>query len=160
LGGSTSYAWKSILGARSVILNGLIWRVGNERNIKIWGDKWLPNPSTFAIQTPCIILFVDATVSNLIDPDTKSWNTSLIYDIFMEEEAQLICNIPLSPLQSPDKMIWRCTKNDHFSVRSAYYMEKDIQVSQRGGCSNIDIGAEIWKVIWGLNVPNATKTFI
>jgi hypothetical protein len=39
-------------------------------------------------------------------------------------------------------------------------MEKDIQVSQRGGCSNIDIGAEIWKVIWGLNVPNATKTFI
>jgi len=148
------------LGARFVILNGLIWRVGNGRDIKIWGDRWLPNPSTFVIQTPCRILSVDVTVSNLIDPDTKSWNSSLISDIFMEEEAQLICNIPLSPLQSPDKMIWRCTKNDHFSVRSAYYMEKDIQVSQRGGCSNINTGAEIWKVIWGLNVPNATKTFI
>jgi hypothetical protein len=148
------------LGARFVILNGLIWRVGNGRDIKIWGDRWLPNPSTFVIQTPCRILSVDVTVSNLIDPDTKSWNSSLISDIFMEEEAQLICNIPLSPLQPPDKMIWRCTKNGHFSVRSAYYMEKDIQASQRNGCSNINTGAEIWKVIWGLNVPNATKMFL
>jgi hypothetical protein len=39
-------------------------------------------------------------------------------------------------------------------------MEKDIQASQRSGCSNINTRAEIWKVIWGLNVSNATKMFI
>jgi hypothetical protein len=78
----------------------------------------------------------------------------------MEEEAQIICNIPLSPLQQHDKMICRCTKNGQFSVRSAYYMEKDIQASQRSRCSYNNTGTEIWTVIWGLQVPNATKMFL
>ena len=25
------------------------WQVGNGQNIKIWGDKWLPNSSTFKV---------------------------------------------------------------------------------------------------------------
>ena len=33
---SGSYAWKSILRGRDVILEGACWRVGNGKSIKIW----------------------------------------------------------------------------------------------------------------------------
>ena len=39
---SGSYAWKSILQGRDVILDGACWRVGNEKSIKIWQHHWLP----------------------------------------------------------------------------------------------------------------------
>ena len=39
---SASYAWKSILKGREVILKGALWRVGDGKKIKIWGDNWLP----------------------------------------------------------------------------------------------------------------------
>ena len=38
-----SYAWRSIMAAQSVVREGIKWRVGNGRNIQIWGDKWLPD---------------------------------------------------------------------------------------------------------------------
>lgn len=39
---SASNAWSSILHGRDVILKGALWRVGDGKQIKIWGDNWLP----------------------------------------------------------------------------------------------------------------------
>ena len=36
---SASYAWKSILKGRDVISKGAIWRVGDGKQIRIWGDN-------------------------------------------------------------------------------------------------------------------------
>jgi len=47
--------------------------------------------------------------------------------IFQEEEARVICQIPLSPVQVKDSLLWRGALNREFSVRSAYHMEKDLQ---------------------------------
>jgi hypothetical protein len=66
----------------------------------------------------------EAKVSELTNPHTKNWNTSMILELFIEEEARTICNIPLSPLQPKDQMVWRSTNNGHFSIRSAYYLTK------------------------------------
>ena len=38
-----SYAWKSLLSARDVIRQGMIWQVGHEDFVRIKGDRWLPN---------------------------------------------------------------------------------------------------------------------
>lgn len=39
---SASYAWRSILKGRDLILKGALWRVGDGKQIKIWRDNWLP----------------------------------------------------------------------------------------------------------------------
>ena len=39
---STSYAWKSILKGRDVILKGALWRIGDGKRVRILGDNWLP----------------------------------------------------------------------------------------------------------------------
>jgi hypothetical protein len=59
----------------------------------------------------------------LIDQDTKWWNTHLINNIFHKEEARIICQIPLRHVQAKDSLIWCCTSNGEFSVQGAYHME-------------------------------------
>jgi hypothetical protein len=88
--------------------------VGNGANIKIWGDKWLPSPTSFQVQTPVRVLHHDAKVVDLIDPTTKEWKFQLIGEIFEQEEATMICNLPLSPLLNNDKQVWLGSKNGFF----------------------------------------------
>jgi hypothetical protein len=49
-------------------MEGLIWRIGDGKRVKIWGDKWVPQPPTFKIQSPSNSLPIDAMASELIDP--------------------------------------------------------------------------------------------
>jgi hypothetical protein len=72
LGTKPSFAWRSISSAQPMIKNGLVWRVGNGRDINIWGEKWLPIPTTFAVQTPRRFMVEQARVVELIDPITKN----------------------------------------------------------------------------------------
>jgi hypothetical protein len=53
----------------------------------------------------------------------------LIEEIFKEEEAISICGMAISPNKQQDQMMWIGTKNEEFSVRNAYRLEKG-RVSQ------------------------------
>jgi hypothetical protein len=103
----------------------LVWRIGDGKQVKIWGDRWVPQPTTYKIQSPCISLPIDAKVAELFDPAGVGWNVQLVRSIFNKEEATLICNIPLSRYNQKDKLIWRATKSGLFTVRSAYFIEND-----------------------------------
>jgi hypothetical protein len=72
-----------------------------------------------------MVLQEDATVDALIDPITKDWKVHLVRQIFREEEAELICNIPLSKHQQKDKLIWEATTSGLFTVWSAYFLEHE-----------------------------------
>ena len=37
---------------RKLLQEGMSWRVGDGKSIKIWHDRWLPSPTTYAIQSP------------------------------------------------------------------------------------------------------------
>jgi hypothetical protein len=62
----------------------------------------------------------DARVMELIDQTTKWWNVHLIHEVFNEDEARILCQIPLSPAPAKDQLIWRGKTNGKFYVRSAY----------------------------------------
>jgi hypothetical protein len=57
-------------------------------------------------------------------------------------------------------LLWRGTQNGEFTVRSAYHLGREIQDQAGGQCSNMVKGAEVWKTIWGLEVPNTVKIFL
>ncbi|KAL6142180.1 hypothetical protein ACLB2K_060463 [Fragaria x ananassa] len=40
-----SWSWSSLLEARDIILAGCCWQVVNGSSVRVWQDKWLPNPS-------------------------------------------------------------------------------------------------------------------
>jgi hypothetical protein len=97
LGNRPSLAWRSILAAKDLVYEGVLWRVGDRNDIKIWGDKWLPTPSSHSVQSPRIPMMEDMKVSSLIDQELKQWNNSFIASHFLLEEASVIINIPLGP---------------------------------------------------------------
>jgi hypothetical protein len=57
-----SYVWWSIWNAKRLLEEGMVWRVGNRENIKIWGDKWLPSSTSHTIQSLVHILNSKAKV--------------------------------------------------------------------------------------------------
>ncbi|XP_059431508.1 uncharacterized protein LOC132165013 [Corylus avellana] len=74
LGNRPSFAWRSIQGSSDLVKNGLVWRVGNGKTIRIWKDRWLPRPTTYTVYSPPSILDPNAAVSQLIAADTNWWN--------------------------------------------------------------------------------------
>ena len=84
-----SYAWQSILKARSVIADGMLWRVGDGSTIRIYWDKWLPGKFPSRIGSPQIASPGDVRVSSLIDQDTKTWDYARIDHLFLPEEGKL-----------------------------------------------------------------------
>jgi hypothetical protein len=73
LGNKSSFAWRSMWNARELLSQGLLWRVGDGQSSKIWGDCWIPTPTTYKVQfCPCL-LDRNSLVSSLIDPISKSW---------------------------------------------------------------------------------------
>lgn len=44
-----SFTQKSILEVQTVIEKGIRWRIGCGENVKVWGGRWLPTPSTLKV---------------------------------------------------------------------------------------------------------------
>jgi hypothetical protein len=105
LGKKPSFAWRSIHGSRNLLKEGLIWRVGNGKTICIWKDKWLNTPITHRVQLPPKFLPNNATVSNLINTDTKWWKLEWLEMIFSKEDMVAIQSIPISTTDQADVQI-------------------------------------------------------
>jgi hypothetical protein len=103
----------------------MFWRIGNGRSVRIWGDKWVPRPSTFTVQSSCNILPQDGTVRCLIEGNPPKWNSNLIREIFNEDEAEIICGLPMSRFLHEDKIIWFASMTGDFTMKGAYHLEKE-----------------------------------
>lgn len=127
VGRNPTLIWHSISSSIDLIREGTLWRIGNGQQVNIWKDNWLPKHITHKVQSPVKLLLSDAKVSELICPDTKSWRSELIFQIFELEEAQTIC-MPL--YGDTDRLTWWPAKSGTFSVKSAYFLE--LQRNRRG----------------------------
>jgi hypothetical protein len=77
-------------------MKGLVWRIGNGEKVRIWGDKWVPIPSSYKIHSSSDHAAMDVKVSLLSDKDIGQWDQTVIEDLFDEEKVKAIKTIPLS----------------------------------------------------------------
>jgi hypothetical protein len=159
LGTKPSFVWRNIFNARELLQQGLLWRVGNGKSIKVWGKRWLPVPTSYSVQSLPGRLHESALVADLIDPDLKSWKLELLQEAFTVEEAKSISKIPLSPLLPMDVLTWRCTQDGKFLLWSAYHLGRELQDMRTGQCSNVGNDSVVWRALWKLRVPNQVKLF-
>lgn len=160
--GGMSYTWRSVLRGIELMKKGIIWRVGNGRNLKIWSDPWLPRGDSWRPITPrrgCILTDVD----ELMNPKTGGWDVELVNEIFWEEDANLILALPIHE-ERDNLLAWHFDEHGLFSVRSAYKIcrAKFLRSSTRGGdqggsSGNLD---PVWDRIWKLRCPNKVKHFL
>lgn len=125
------------------MLGEAFFQLGNGASITIWGDRWIPTPITYTVQSSLGLHLVENRVHTLIDRDSKSWNVPLLHAIFNPEEASVSASIPLSPNLPPDRLIWLGTKNGNFSVKSAYHLGLEIIEKGKGQTSQVEKGTDV-----------------
>ena len=147
-----------------LLKEGIIWRIGNGDNVKIWEDPWLPRESTRKLATPrrsCLL----TRVNQLIDPVTGEWDEQLICDNFWPEDAAEILRIPIN-VHMEDWPAWHFDPKGLCSVKSAYKVavtRRDALTGRDGSTSgNPNGGGDEfkWHKIWQLKVPNKVKMFV
>ncbi|KAK5777257.1 hypothetical protein PVK06_045224 [Gossypium arboreum] len=94
IGSYPSFTWRSLCGARELIADGLLWRIGSGRAVNIWNDPWLPGSGNSRISVQGIDINW-TTVNQLIDVRSGTWNKDIIRRIVDDEQATRIFNIPL-----------------------------------------------------------------
>ena len=115
-----SYAWRSILRTRDLIIAGSIWRVGDGTQINIKSENWLPESGHRRVLSPLSGLSPDTKVNTLTLGSHPRWNEVLIRQIFLPYNAEAILRIPLSTRAPEDKRYWHEAKNGKYSVRTGY----------------------------------------
>ena len=53
-----SYSWRCILGAKSLLLEGLGWRIGNGASVSAPNDKWILLGDSFVLQIAAWLLIM------------------------------------------------------------------------------------------------------
>lgn len=104
LGWRPSFAWRSIWNAKSLVEEGILWKVGNGEKVRIWDDRWIPNTQTHMVQSPISMLDNEAKVSDLINREVNWWNVPLVESLFPKPTVAKICNIGI--LLFPHDLRW------------------------------------------------------
>ena len=136
------------MSAQNLVREGVRWRVGNGSNIHIWGDKWLPSPTTYKVASPRQFLHHDTRVSELIDQTLASWKVNILDALFVPYEANVIKGILISSRLLADKLIWAKTPNGNFNVKSAYRVAMRLsEQAVQGASSDQGQQCRFWKKI-------------
>lgn len=59
-------------------------------------------------------------VAELFEPGTRRWDESIVGSLFDQETAEWILKITPLPEPSKDRLFWKFTTSDEFTVKSAY----------------------------------------
>ncbi|KAG8473534.1 hypothetical protein CXB51_035814 [Gossypium anomalum] len=146
---------ESIWAAKGILENGLCWRVGMGERIYVWGDLWISGAKIDRLQNEVSNENIK-TVSDLIDPVSRTWNTDLIISTFNADVAKKILQIPLAETTYEDFQVWRGESSGEFSVRSAYKLLQEAN----SGPSNNYLQAEtrdFYRKLWNLHLPSKIK---
>ncbi|XP_075655168.1 uncharacterized protein LOC142625382 [Castanea sativa] len=90
MGSNPSYSWRNIMAAQAVVRDGIKWRVGNGRNIRIWVDRWLPSGPTHRVASPRLFLHPDTLVGELIDQENARWKSDVLAALFLPYKVDII----------------------------------------------------------------------
>ena len=94
--------------------------MGDGKQIKIWGDNWLPTKNQPRVTSPMIFGQQNSAVEVLVNQATRCWREEVIDHCFNATEAEVIKSIPLSSHAQWDTLVWPFTPNGQYTVNSGY----------------------------------------
>jgi hypothetical protein len=154
-----SPCWQEIVHGLKLLKKGVLWRIGNGRNIRIWRNNWLPRGDMKS--TPNITNSRIRKVADLINQEDLSWKEETMRRIFMPHDADEILKTGLPNHETEDFISWTREKHGFFTVRSAYNLALDIREKNPPNSSdNLSGDRNLWNTIWKTIVPPKVKIFI
>ncbi|KAL2929163.1 hypothetical protein RDABS01_034574 [Bienertia sinuspersici] len=151
-----SFAWRSLWGAKSLLLEGLKWRVGDGRSIRVWDEAWLPGNSSSIVPTPNLNSSPELMVCNLINSESGKWDIEALRLHFTEADVHAILDVPLVYPLTKDMRFWWPTHDGIYTVKSGYWFGVlGPEMYQQGYLRD-----EVWKRVWGVDGPPKLHHFL
>lgn len=152
-----SWAWASLIHGRDLVLESGRWTVGNGNSIGILEHRWLVNGERPTLREGQNIDVVGEIMNNA----HNSWDFAKVTEAFNPQMAALVLKTPISWSCSQDGLWWPAAKSGEFSVKSGYYeiTKRSQEVNPLLSISE-GIQIEVWKMVWGLKIPQKLKVFL
>ena len=158
-GGRASWVWSSLLSGRELLINGAHWQVMNGKDIKVWGDRWVPSipagkPLPLGSQRVSRNLRVDA----LIDSGLGVWDLAFLEPFIARPELDAILEVCLGDPSLPDRLVWPHDKRGVFSVKSGYHWAVNRSLLPIQSLGSL-IPPAFWNLVWSIEAPPKIKIF-
>lgn len=141
LGHNPSFIWRSVLEAKQLLRDGVRWRVGNGKRIKVLGQPWLVTGANPFISTISPVID-NINVASLLCTDKKAWDAEVIKDVFNNRDQQRILEVKLDASNEEDEIFWNLEATGIYLVKSAYNL-----LQLQGGEWNSADNTSVWKVL-------------
>lgn len=69
LGYALSYAWRSVIESKKLVMKGTRWRIGDGLKVRVWNGNWLPLNHGFKSLSSSLWRHRETRVYDLIDHD-------------------------------------------------------------------------------------------
>ncbi|KAJ3687164.1 hypothetical protein LUZ61_016328 [Rhynchospora tenuis] len=112
--------WRALLGVRQVLQDNVRWQIGNGETCGALGEPW---HDMWGHYQPSNAGQRRLTVSDLLNSEDGTWNTSKLIELFGFHAAlYLAITFPSTPIknQHPDRLIFTAAKNGQFTLNGAY----------------------------------------
>ena len=162
LGARPSYAWRSILHGKELLVKGLKHSVGNGRSINVWSEPWMEDKEGICRTPYRRQRFFDANlkVSDVIDTQTRRWSNRVMSDIFVQSDRELLLQNQPS-VDEEDSWIWRHTRNGVYSVKTGYDLAYSLHnrhfLMDQNSLPSLN---PLKEQIWSLKAPSKIKVFL
>ncbi|GKV17362.1 hypothetical protein SLEP1_g27876 [Rubroshorea leprosula] len=148
---SSSPICKDISKGKDIVEKGNSWVPRDGSKINFWQDKWILKESLCSVfYGPFKPHDLDITVKDLLFPDGK-WNFDAVAYPLPQDIIQKIVAIAFQRHSAEqDSFRWNSSANGKFSMKSAYFMAKNIHWTQM----------EDWSWIWNICTIPKIKYFL
>lgn len=161
-GRNSSYAWKSIYQGNQLLSKGLLWKIGNGKNVRAWKDNWLGGENLRPATGTNQFLNPDLRVSDLMVSGTNIWNVDLLNQIVVLDDVPAIKLIKPSVRGLEDHLIWAYAKDGiyyAYAKDGIYYVKSGYHLMHSSALSSHNRSSKVFKSLWSLNIPPKIKQF-
>jgi hypothetical protein len=157
-----SPCWRGIEHGLELLKKGVIWKIGDGKQINIWRSNWLPRDSGLKItgkRRSCRLKWVH----QLWHVSNSNWNIQLLERVFWAHDVEVIRKLKIPSGQFTDVLAWHYGKNGVFTVRSAYRLAIQLRAQEMNDAANSAYAMgerPVWRTIWSLPIPQKVRIFI
>jgi len=104
---------RSILSARFIVRGGACWSIGAGTSIPILIEPWLLNGECIDGNIVGAHHVRNITIDNLMVPNEKRWNETVVKQVSSADLANKIMSTPLIAHVQSDRLIWKAERHDN-----------------------------------------------
>ncbi|KAF8108218.1 hypothetical protein N665_0113s0008 [Sinapis alba] len=150
LGNRPSFAWRTILYGRDLLLKGLRHMISNGEFIYVWSTPWIADGDRMHISLmKKFLIDLNLRVKDLMLPNSHLWNMDKLNDLFYPQDIAIM--IKIKPvISSEDFYCWNHTRSGEYSVRSGYWFADKVENKEAFVAGTILPSINVSKITYGL----------